>query len=924
MLYGREVERARIEALLDGARTSHSGVLVIRGEAGIGKTALLDEVRERGGDLPVLRCRGVESESQLPFAGLDQLLRPVLRHVGKLPRPQAGALRGALGLGAGGGDRFLVSLAVLSVLAEAAGDGPLVCLVDDAHWLDEASADALVFAARRLEAEGVVMLFAARSGEALEFASPGLPELRLGGLDADAARALLNPRAGAALSPAALAWLVEHTGGNPLALLELPSSVSAVQLVSGDPLLAPLPVGERVERSFLARVRTLPEQTQTLLLVAAAQGSGELSVVLDAATRLGVEAEALDAAEHAGLVHVPEQRLEFRHPLVRSAVYHGAPLSRRHAAHGALAACLSGDADTDRRAWHLAAASVAPAPTVAGKLELTAQRARARGGFAAASLAYERAAALTGERDGQVRRLTAAAENAWFAGRGERARLLLERALSLATDPDARNEVDRSPGMIEMTGDVPATGVGLLVAAAAALAPRDGERAIQLLTLAVVAAIYAGDDEAATAVAGVARSISVAEPPWLPTLTQLLIGLAAHRNGDFTQACQTLRGVLGLEAELAHGPLTEVPVTLLFAGRASVFLGDDHAVYRIHHQLAARARSTGALGPLAVLLPRVAYADLSAGRWASATAHAEEGLRLARDIDDLDLVAEHLAMLALIAAHGGDEQQCRARAAEAGELATTHQFVLAADLSRWALALLELGRGRGEDAWRRAREIHTVEAVLWGGMDRIETAVRAAALDTAQDWLDTFHSWAEATAQPWAGAVSLHCQALLTQDEGDAAELFRAALTLHDAAERPFHRARTELAFGEFLRRSRRRIDAREHLYAAHDRFEALGARRWAERARAELRASGQTARSRADAGAPSRLTAQEHQIAALVGQGLSNRDAAAYLFLSPRTVAFHLRNIFSKLDISSRVELAHLDLRPTSEPGASAPNPAM
>ena len=382
MLFGRDPERARIGELLESARGSRSGVLVISGEPGVGKSALLEDARGQATGMCVLGAAGVESDAQLPFAALHQLVRPILPHVEGLPRPQAAALHGALGLAAAGsGDRFLVSLAVLSLLADAAEDEPLLCLVDDAQWLDDASADALVFVARRLEAERIAMLFAAREGDLRTFDAPGLPELRVGGLDASSAGELIDRHAHTGLSSELRDRLLVETGGNPLALLELASTLSEGQLSGAEAVLAPLPVGARVERAFLARVHALPEETRTLLLVAAADESGDLATALRATAQLGASTEALDAAERAGLAHARGTRLEFRHPLVRSAVYQSAPLSRRRAAHAALARVLDADADADRRAWHRAAASVEPDSSVGDELEQTAERARRRSGF---------------------------------------------------------------------------------------------------------------------------------------------------------------------------------------------------------------------------------------------------------------------------------------------------------------------------------------------------------------------------------------------------------------------------------------------------------------------------------------------------------------------------------------------------------------
>jgi DNA-binding CsgD family transcriptional regulator len=907
MLYGRDQERSRIGELLDGARASRSAVLVISGEPGVGKSTLLEDARDQAGGMRVLSGAGVESEAQLPFAALHQIVRPVLSHVENLPQPQAAALHGALGLAAGGGDdRFLVSLAVLSLLAEAAEEEPLLCLVDDAQWLDDASAEALVFAARRLEVEGVVMLFAAREGEIRRFEAPGLPELQLGGLRPAAAGALIDRHAGAALSSEVRDRLVAETGGNPLALLELSSGLSEAQLAGAEPLLAPIPVSARVERAFLARVQRLPEESQTLLLVAAADDSGELTTVLRAVAQLGATADVLDAVEQAGLAHVQGTRLELRHPLVRSAVYQAAPASKRRAAHHALASVLEGELEADRRAWHRAAASVQPDPSVGAELEQAGERARRRSGFAAASLAFERAATLTADEQHRARRLTAAAENAWLAGRHERALTLLEAARPLVSEPIERADIDRFLGLIEMTRGVPADACQLLLRAATEVAPIDQERALHLLNLAGLAGAYAGDSQAAVAIADVARGLQV-ETPFARMLRQLLIGLGAHAEGDFANAAPRLRVALDLAQEL-DASAGDQPVALLFAGRAALYLGDDQAAYRAHHEAAARARASGALSIVTQILPRLVTAELWAGRWPSAAANAREGIQLAREIGQHDLVAQQLVLLGLIAALHGSEDECRSLTTESRELAAARGLGIVAELAQWALATLELGLGRADEALRRCREISATPVVFWAGLDRIEAAIRAGEREAAAGWLDTFERWAESSAAAWARAVGLHCRGLLSEDGGEAERLFLAAFDAHAEAARPFERARSELAYGEFLRRARRRVEARERLRAALDGFEGLGAALWAERARVELRASGQTARKR-DPSTRADLTAQELQIARFVAQGFTNREVAAQLFLSPRTIDFHLRNVYRKLGIRSRTALANVDL---------------
>ena len=467
MLWGRDAERAVIAEVLDDARRSRSGALVLWGEAGVGKSALLDDARAHAGDMRVLAGAGVEWEAQLPFSALHQLLRPVVGRLEALPAPQADALRGALGLGQSrGADRFLVYLATLTLLADAAEDRPLLCVIDDAHWLDGASAEALLFVARRLRAEAVAVLFAAREGDVRRFHAEGIPELRLGGLSAETAAGLLDRSVRVRLSAEVRDRLFEGTAGNPLALLELPGALSEAQLSGAEPLIDPLPVSARVERAFLARARRLPDQTQRLLLVAAADDTSTLAVVLAAAQRLGLDADALDDAERAGLVRAHGVQLELRHPLVGSAIYQAAPLSQRRAVHRALAEVLDGETELDRRAWHRAEASIEPDASIGEELEQAARRAHARSAVAAASHAFERAAGLTSDTAERGRRLTAAAESAWWAGRLERTAALVERARPLADGPIQRAEIGRWQGLVEATAGIPADAYELLLAAA--------------------------------------------------------------------------------------------------------------------------------------------------------------------------------------------------------------------------------------------------------------------------------------------------------------------------------------------------------------------------------------------------------------------------------------------------------------------------
>ena len=909
MLHGRRTEVSLLDELLREARRARSSTLVLSGEAGSGKSALLEYARRQAEDMHVLPAHGLGVETSLPFAALDRLVRPLWGYLPGIPAPQASALRGALGeAGGGGDDRFLIALGTLSLLAEASERHPLLCLVDDAHLLDEASADAMLFVARRLGTEGILMLFATRPEAGTVFGSRGITEHRLGGLDHAAAAALLEEHATIPLAPELRDRIIASTCGNPLALRELPAMLTDAQLKGADPLLTPLPVGARVERAFGVRIRRLPAASKTLLLIAAADDAGELATVLHAGEQLGISDSALDAIEHADLLHLEGQQLTFHHPLVRSAAYHTATVSQRRAAHTAIASVLDAPVDADRLAWHRAAAALTPDPDAVAELDAAAKRARSRSGFAAASHALERAATLTGDERERSARLIAAVENSWLAGRIDRARTLLEGTRSLAASPSVRADERRYRGLLELTGGSPADAGPLLLHAAKEIAPHDRHRALDLLNLASVASVYAGDRAAASAIARVARSLGPVEAGEPRLLVELLIGLGAFSDGDLEAAVRHLRAALALEDDETRLDVEEQPTALLFTGRAALFLGDDEAVLRTHHRAAGRARDAGALGFLNQLLPRLAYAELVAGRWGAAEGFAEEGHHLARELGQPDLVAYSQVLLALLAAYRGDEDECRSLAADVHGSATTHRFALVAEFSSWALSVVELGRADHDAALLRARDITASAAVYWSGLDRIEAAALGADQQTGRAWLDGFEAWAVATDAPWAKAVALHAHALLTADEIEAERGFRAALAMHDEAARPFERARTALAFGGFLRRTRRRVESREHLRAAGHTFEVLGARVWAERARRELRASGESAR-RAAPGTSERLTPQELQVAQFVSRGLSNHEVAGQLFLSPRTVAFHLRNVFRKLDITSRTELGHLEL---------------
>ncbi|QDQ10415.1 helix-turn-helix transcriptional regulator [Streptomyces spectabilis] len=969
-LYGRDEERAVVEGLLDGARKQRGGVLVVRGEAGIGKTALLDHAAEHAPDLRVLRGLGIESESELAFAGLHLLLGAHAALLDALPAPQARALRAAFGLdvdvqaaaddgpGAGRGssaDRFLVGLAVLSLLGEIADERPLLVLVDDAQWLDQASVEALLFAARRLGSDPVALVFAVRDGH--PFPASGLAELRLTGLDEESGAHLLHRHADG-LPAHVRGMILQEAHGNPLALLELPAALSAAQR-SGDLHadffhLGSRPVSERVERTFLDRARALPARAQDLLLVAAAEPTGDLGAVLAAGRALDASLDDLAAAEASRLISVTDGRLRFTHPLSRSAVYRAAPLSLRTAAHRALAEATT----ADRRAWHRAAAATGPDESVAADLERTAEAARRRGGHQAEAAAYERAAALSPADEQRARRLVAAAEAVENAGEQQRAATLADRAAAHPHDPLTRARLARIRATAANARGDQRAAHALLVDAAAEVGPYDAEAAAYMFLDAMSAAWALNDPGMiARTSAGLTALRSSPVPhaePGAAHLVTAVDGLAAVALGDPARGLPAARLLVEAPATAASAPgLWE---------RASThwwhqLIGDLGAAYERARALERDCRAGDAIGLMPAALFHLARAQLLMGRLRDATATASEGVRIAEDTRQGLFAGNLRGVLAHIAAAEGDEDRCRALTKEL----SAQGLPIAGAWSGGALALLDLGHGRHDEALHRLEDLwagphgHSGFA-LYALPDLVESAVRVGRTERAEAATAAFATWADATGQPWARAVTLRCRALLAtvgaagavagagsvdpaeaasgSDPAEAASgsdpadaLFAEAVGVHRVHphdQRPFERARTELLYGEWLRRRLRRTDARPRLRAALELFEAVGAPLWAERARAELRATGETTPVRdREPGLLDRLTPQELQIVRLAATGLSNRDIAAQLFLSPRTVGYHLYKAYPKLGVAARGELARMDLgerRPSAGPEAQAP----
>jgi DNA-binding CsgD family transcriptional regulator len=910
MLYGRDRERTLIGELLDAARQSRSGTLVVLGEPGVGKSALLLDARERAGDMHVLDARGVESESELPFAALDQLLRPALRLLDRLPGPQAAALRGSLGLEDRVADqRFLVFSACLTLLSELAERRPVLCLVDDAHWLDRASAEALRFVARRLHSEGIVILFAARESEVKSFAAEDLPTLLLEGLDVEAAARLLSNGAGIDASPSVRERLVAQTGGNALALLEVPSALTPEQLAGAEPLPDALPITRHVESIFLERVERLPDEARRFLLLAAADDSENAALVARAFGGVGASTGTLDVVEQAGLVNVHGTKLEFRHPLVRSAVYEAATSAERRAAHRALALALADDDEqADRRAWHLAASALDHDETVVRALEEAAERAEGRGGYVAASRALERAAALSANGRDRGRRLVGAARLASVVAADEHAVPLARQALPLVAESLERAEIARVFALADIRRGRPLDALPTLLEAAQEVAGTDYRKALELLVFAMWSTSDGGDLAGQLEVARTAAGIVVpADDEWARFIVDYVEGCGAMAAGD------AARGVPLLERAIDWASASHDERVVYWASAGALWLGDDERASDLAQHSASLARKTGSIGVLAAALG-VRASQLFLAQQLDEAAHAaSEGVRLARELRADNLVPLPLGILAGTAAIRGHDEEARRLAEETLELGRAHGLVLRIGAATRALALIDLGRGRWAEALERLETLdgvvsdHGVALItMMAAPDRIEAAVRAGRPERARQVLEDFETWADLAGAPWVLPRVVSCRALMS-DGDEATKHFEEALEL-GADARPFDLPRIHLLYGEHLRRERRRTESRERLRAALEGFEALRAEPWAERARTELRASGATARRR-DPSTVDELTPQELQIARFVAEGLSNKEVAAQLFLSPRTIDYHLRNVFAKLGIKSRTQLARLSL---------------
>jgi DNA-binding CsgD family transcriptional regulator len=896
-LADRRAECAALDRLVEAVSVGESRTLVVHGEPGAGKTVLLDYLAGQAAGCQVARVAGVQSEMELAFAGLHQVCAPLLDRLEVLPGPQAEAVRTAFGLSAGPvPDRFLVGLAVLSLLAEVAAKQPLVCLVDDAQWLDRASAQVLAFVARRLEAESVGLVFGTRipGGDLV-----GLPELVVGGLPEGEARALLDAVLAGPIDARVREQIVAETGGNPLAILELPRGLTAAQLAGGFGLPGAGPLAGSIEDSFRRRVEALPAQTRRLLLVAAADPTGDAVLVWRAAGQLAIGAAAAEPAVEAGLVEFGG-RVRFRHPLVRSAVYRSASVQERQEAHQALAEATDPVADPDRRAWHRAAAAAGPDEDVAAELQRSAGRAQARGGLAAAAAFWERAAALTADPARRAGRTLAAAQASLRAGAFGKTLDLLAMAEAGPLDELQGARTDLLRGQAAFASGLYSDAPALLLKAARRLEPLDLDLARETYLDAYQAARFAGHLAGAGYVLEVSRAAQGLPPPAHPPRPGdlLLDGLALLVTDGPAAAAPALRRATRAFAS-ADVPAAEALWWGWLASAAGYALWDHD--WDLTARQVQLAREVGALGQLPILLsPMAMDAVWSGDLGATASLIAEaDTVRAATGSRHVPFPA---AMLAAFRGREADAapliQATLEQAAAGGQGGTVPG-------AHWVAAVLGNGLGRYEEALaaaRQAREHEHAFTSAWALPELIEAAARTGSMRIASDALDLLAERARAGGTDWGLGIEARCRALLSEGE-QAERLYREAIDRLGRTRLRPDLARAHLLYGEWLRRQRRRGEAREELRTAHSMLEEMGLQAFARRARRELQATGETARKRTVA-TRIELTAQEAQIARLARDGLSNPEIGARLFLSPRTVQYHLGKVFTKLDITSRSQL--------------------
>jgi DNA-binding NarL/FixJ family response regulator len=900
VVIGRDTELTTARDALDRARAGQGAALAVLAEFGMGKTALLDAVRHAATGFRVIETCGVEAETALPLAGLHRLLQPVANHVAALPRRQAEILDRLEP-----GNTFTLYTAVHRLLVEVSRGDPLLCLADDAHRLDPVSLAALAFAARRLGTERVLILFGAEPGG--DELLTGIPRLVLGGLDHPASRQLLALHCPQGISEDLAQDLLELAGGCPLALVELAGALTPGQLCGEAPAPAGLPPHSRLRSLLRRRFLRLSGDARTLVLMAVLDDRLEVDTLARAAIRAGIELRAVEDARSAGLLRVDGDTVDAPSPLVRTALAAEAPLAERQAAHRLLAGALDPEQQRLRWTWHRVALAGEPRHRLADRLDAAAGAARLTGDYAGSARAYQRAAELTAQPEAKALRLIAAATDSSLAGHTRHTRALLRAARPLAVTDELRGLTDLLHGEVELRDGLPALATEILMNAANALTRSHRTLAITALMLAADASCLAGNYQQYMAVAARAAELRRPdEPPAIRLMFDHLAGMAATYAGRHEEAVAALHNVVTL------AEITDHPMSQIWASEAAYTLGDA----MLAQELSTRAVSAAGDRGFAILLPwAYVYLSLSAllhDRHLTAMASSLEGMRVAGAIGQRNGVVGHLSILALAAALLGDRETALVRWDAAASESRQRGLGRSGAVSTWAVACADLADDRPADALDRLRLMAAGTGYLHPAIRAmaaphfVEAAVRCGERDKAAQALEIFDHWAGTTGSTPRLAQSHRCHALLAGSAPSADEHFREAIRLHRASNTALELAKTELFYAHQLRRTRKPRAAREHLRDALKIFQEYDAELWAERTRAELRAAGETVGPVA-ARAGATLTPQQEQIAALVAEGATNREIAAQLVVSPRTVDHHLRNIFAKLGVRSRVELAAL-----------------
>ncbi|WP_307815695.1 helix-turn-helix transcriptional regulator [Myceligenerans indicum] len=903
---GRQAECERLNLLIGAVRVGKSQSLVVRGEPGVGKSALLLHLMDNAPGCRVVSALGIQSEMELPYAALHQLCMPLLGLLDAVPQPQRDALGTAFGVHAGPPpDRFLVGVAVLSLLSVAAEEQPLLCVVDDAQWLDRVSAQVLAFVARRLDAESVACLFGARTAGAADELS-GLPQLQVGALNEGEARELLSTVIRGPLDEQVRDRIIAEAHGNPLALLELPRSLAHDELAGGFGLLTAQALPGRLEDTFRRRLAPLPPDTRLLLLLASAEPLGDPVLVRRAALRLGIKSAASATAPAADLIDLG-LRVRFRHPLVRSAVYRAATPEERMRVHGALAEVTDAATDPDRRAWHHAHAAAEPNEETAGELEHSAGRAQARGGRAAAAAFMRRAAELTPEPGRRAERALAAAWASEEAGAPEAASELLTAATAGPLGPLERARASLLRAQIAFTSNHGNLVPPLLLQAARQLEPLDVPLAREAYLQALSSAMFAGRLTQGAALLDVAAAAKDAPPPpGVPTLADLLLdAVALFTGGDARAAAPAMQRAL--KASLDGGiPVEEEIRWLWLAFGNAVAQWDDTATRRLSEHHVRLARDTGALSVLPLALNSRIMVHLFEGE-------LDEAETLSQEVDVITTATQiqvtNYGALALAAWRGREPEAAelihvsRAQAMKRGE-------GVGLTVIQWVSAILYNGLGRYADARAAAQQASADPpangaARQWAPTELVEAAARCGDQDLAHQALEAVTETTQASTTDWGPGIEARSRALLTKGH-QAEELYREAIDRLSRTRLRSEAARAHLLYGEWLRRERRRLDAREQLRTAHEQFTAMGAEAFAERAARELRASGETAHRQTIA-TGNHLTPREAQIVRLASDGLTNSEVGSQLFISARTVEYHLSKVFAKTGVTSRTGLGVL-----------------